>query len=252
MRDQHEHRRCLAGGHVEDADGRESEAVPGGDRGLAQIVAEARGLGSDAQVVLPELVDLGTGLRCPRLPHRHPRTEAHRTAQETPSAHSRSPFRTVAAGAGPAGLQRGALTAIQPVPSGLVSSSCTSVRPRRRSATSARHARHFGMVVLLREVGEHDGATALAEPASQVARHVVVRDVAERPQDALLQRPRVGPVAEHGRVVVRLHEQASQGRKASTMARSPGRNRWRGRGSRHRPSPRRPAAPPRRGARRPR
>ena len=104
------------------------------------------------------------------------------------------------------GRARGALTAIQPVPSGPVSSSCTSVRPRRRSAPPPPCGR-LGVVVLLREVGEHDGAAGLAQALAEVAATSPFERWPRGPEDPLLERPGVGPVAQHAGVVVRLHEQ---------------------------------------------
>ena len=62
------------------------------------------------------------------------------------------------------------------------------------------------MVVVLRDVGEQHQPARLAEVAEEVAGHVVVGEVAVGAQDPLLHRPRVGAVAQHDRVVVRLDE----------------------------------------------
>ena len=93
---------------------------------------------------------------------------------------------------------------------------------------------------------------ASPEPLLQQPPHVAVREVPERPEDALLERPGVRPVAQHRRVVVRLDEDGVAAAKRLDEARgSGGRGPSRGRRRRRPSTPRTRAARRRRGHRRP-
>ena len=69
-----------------------------------------------------------------------------------------------------------------------------------------REQRELRVVVPAREVGEHHLAARLAEPLLQQAGRVAVRQVPEGPEDPLLERPGIRPVAQHHRVVVGLDQ----------------------------------------------
>ena len=67
-----------------------------------------------------------------------------------------------------------------------------------------RDLRQGRQVVGAREVIEDQPAQPVAEQLGQVVRRLAIRQMAVAPGDALFQRPRVGPVAQHVEVVVGL------------------------------------------------
>ena len=94
----------------------------------------------------------------------------------------------------------------QPVPAGAASSTLhvAAAGPLERFLRGLE--RELRVVVLPREVGQHDVPARLSQALLQEPPHVAVREVPERPEDALLERPGVRPVAEHRGVVVGLEE----------------------------------------------
>ena len=118
-----------------------------------------------------------------------------------------SPARRAGAASGAAGGGGGAAaTSSQSVPSGPVTSSRTSVRPRRRSADSAAISATSGWLFCRDRWASTTTRHASPRSRDEIARRLRVGQVPVAAQDPLLERPRIRPVSQHVGVVVRLDQ----------------------------------------------